>query len=66
MYRVAIIYLFSGGADRYLSAELGDFAGLLAAAIVVFFLAPLQRVAERVASAAMPNTENTPRVMSTS
>jgi len=57
---VTLIFLFSEGADRYLSAELGDFAGLLAAAIVVFFLAPLQRVAERVASAAMPNTENTP------
>ena len=42
------------------SAELGNFAGLLAAAVVVFFLAPLQRFAERVASAAMPNTENTP------
>jgi hypothetical protein len=27
---------------------------------VVFFLAPLQRFAERVASVAMPNTENTP------
>jgi tellurite resistance protein len=27
---------------------------------VVFFLAPLQRFAERVASAAMPNTKNTP------
>jgi len=57
---VTFIFLFSEGADRYLSAELGDFAGLLAAAIVVFFLTPLQRLAERVASAAMPNTENTP------
>ena len=33
---------------------------VLAAAVVVFFLAPLQRFAERVASSAMPNTENTP------
>ncbi len=32
----------------------------LAAALVVFFLAPLQRFSERVASVAMPNTENTP------
>ncbi len=30
------------------------------AAIVVFFLAPLQCFAERVASVAMPNTQNTP------
>jgi hypothetical protein len=28
--------------------------------VVVFFLAPLQRFAERVASVAMPNTRNTP------
>ena len=57
---VAIMFLLSEGADRLLSAELGNFAGLLAAALVVFFLAPLQRFAERVASVAMPNTENTP------
>lgn len=57
---VAFIFLLSEGADRLLSAELGNFAGLLAAAVVVFFLAPLQRFAEGVASAAMPNTENTP------
>ncbi len=57
---VAIMFLLSEGADRLLSAELGNFAGLLAAALVVFFLAPLQRFAERVASAAMPNTQNTP------
>jgi hypothetical protein len=57
---VAIMFLISEGAERLLSAELGNFAGLLAAALVVFFLAPLQRFAERVASAAMPNTKNTP------
>jgi hypothetical protein len=57
---VTIVYLFSEGADRYLSTELGNYAGLLASAIVVFFLAPLQRFAERVASVTMPNTQNTP------
>ena len=57
---VTLVYLISEGADRLLSAELGSFVGLLAAAIVVFFLAPLQRFAEKVANAAMPNTENTP------
>ncbi len=57
---VTLIYLLSEGADRLLSTELGNFAGLLASAIVVFFLAPLQRFAERVASVAMPNTKNTP------
>ena len=38
------MYLISEGADRFLSAELGSWAGLIASAIVVFFLAPLQRV----------------------
>lgn len=57
---VTLIFLISEGADRLLAAELGNWAGLFAAAIVVFFLAPLQRFAERVAATAMPNTENTP------
>ena len=57
---VTFVFLLSEGADRFLSAELGNYAGLLAAAVVVFFLAPLQRFAESVASKAMPNTKNTP------
>ena len=56
---VAIVYAVSEGASRLLSSELGNVTGLFAAAAVVFFLAPLQRFAERVASAAMPNTHNT-------
>ncbi len=57
---VAIMYLLSEGATQFLSSELGEVSGLLAAALVIFFLAPLQRFAERVASVAMPNTKNTP------
>jgi hypothetical protein len=57
---VAVFYLVSEGADRLLSSEFGNIAGLLASALVVFFLVPLQRFADRVANAAMPNTENTP------
>ena len=57
---VTIVYVLSEGASRLLSSELGSLAGLLAAGLVVFFLAPLQRFAERVASSAMPNTHNTP------
>lgn len=57
---VAIFYLVSEGADRLLESEFGNIAGLLASALLVFFLVPLQRFAERIASAAMPNTENTP------
>jgi len=57
---VAVIFVLTEAADRFLSAELGNFVGLIAAALVVFFLAPLQRFAERVAAVTMPNTENTP------
>jgi len=57
---VAIIFLISEGASTFLSAELGTVAGLLAAAVVMFFLTPLQHFAERVAATAMPHTENTP------
>ena len=57
---VAIIFLISEGASTFISAELGTVAGLLGAAVVVFFLTPLQHLAERVATRAMPNTENTP------
>lgn len=57
---LTVVFLVSEGASAFLSAELGNVAGLLAAAVVMFFLAPLHRFAERVASTAMPNTENTP------
>jgi len=57
---VALMFFISEGASTFLSAELGNVAGLLAAAVLMFFLAPLQRFADRVASAAMPNTKNTP------
>lgn len=60
---VTLIFVLSEAADRVLSSELGNFAGLFAAAVVVFFLAPLQRFAERVATATMPHTQNTPEYL---
>lgn len=57
---VAVFYLVTEGADRALSSELGNWIGLLASALLIFFLAPLQRFGERVAALAMPNTKNTP------
>ena len=57
---VSIIYVISELAEQFLSSELGNIAGLLAAAVVIFLLTPLQNFAERVAKAAMPNTERTP------
>lgn len=56
---VAIFYLVSEGADRLLESELGNIAGLIASALVMFFLVPVQHFAERVVSTAMPNTKNT-------
>lgn len=57
---LAILFVTTEAADRFLSSELGDYAGLAAAALIVFFLAPLQRFAEGVATKAMPNTKDTP------
>ncbi len=57
---VAIMFVLSEWAERLLSTDLGSVGSLMVAALVVFLLTPLQRFAERVASVAMPNTENTP------
>jgi uncharacterized membrane protein YebE (DUF533 family) len=57
---IAVMFMVSEGASQFLSDELGNVTGLLAAGVLMFFLAPLQRFAEKVASTAMPNTRNTP------
>jgi hypothetical protein len=57
---VAVFYTVTEGADRLFEAELGSWVGLLASASLIFVLAPLQRLAERVAAAVMPNTSDTP------
>ncbi len=56
---VAVFYVVTEAVDRYLASELGNWIGLLASALLVFFLAPLQRFAERVAHFAMPGTQDT-------
>ncbi len=56
----AVFYLVTEGADRFFASEFGNWIGLLATALLVFFLAPLQRFADRVATLAMPNAQNTP------
>jgi len=57
---VAVFYVVTEAADRYLAAEFGNWFGLLATAILVLFLTPLQHFAERVASLAMPGTNDSP------
>jgi hypothetical protein len=60
---VALLYLVTEGAEQVLSSELGTLAGILAVAVLVFFLAPLQRLADRVAGAAMPGARDTPEYL---
>jgi len=57
---VAVFYIVTEGADRLFEAEFGSWVGLLASALLIFFLAPLQRFADRLAGALMPNTSDTP------
>jgi len=57
---VAVFYVVTEGADRLIEAELGTWVGLLASALLIFFLAPLQRMADSVSKAVMPNTTDTP------
>jgi len=56
----AVFYLVTEGADRFLASELGNWIGLLASALLIFVLAPLQRFAGKIATLATPNTQNTP------
>ena len=57
---VAVFYVVTEGADRLFEAEFGSWVGLLASALLLSLLSPLQRFAERVAGAVMPNTSDTP------
>ena len=58
---VAAFFLVSELATVYLSRWLGNLVGLLCASALVFFLDPIQRAAQRLADAAMPNTQATPQ-----
>ena len=57
---VAVFYVVTESADRFFEIQFGNWIGVLASAMLIFFLAPLQRIAERVAGAIMPNTTDTP------
>ena len=57
---VAAFFLVSELAGNYLSDQLGTVLGLLCTAALMFFLDPIQRVAERFSDAAMPGTQATP------
>lgn len=57
---VATFFVISELASNYLSDQFGTVLGVLVTGALVFFLDPIQRAAERLSNAAMPNTVDTP------
>jgi len=57
---VATFFVISELAGNYLSDQFGTLIGILATGVLTFFLDPIQRVAEGLSNAAMPNTVETP------
>jgi hypothetical protein len=57
---VATFFVISELASNYLSNQFGTIIGVLATGALVFLLDPIQRTAERISNAAMPNTVDTP------
>lgn len=51
---IAVFFIVSEGAQVAFQSSLGPIVGLVAAGALVFVLAPLQRLGERVSDAAMP------------
>ncbi|MBI4394014.1 MAG: hypothetical protein HY556_09505 [Euryarchaeota archaeon] len=56
---IAVFFVVSEVAQSVFQSSLGSIAGIIAAGALVFALAPLQRAADRVASAAMPGVKDT-------
>lgn len=57
---VATFFVVSELAEEFLSSQFGAVLGVLGTGALVFFLDPIQRAAERLSNAAMPNTVDTP------
>jgi len=58
---VATFFVVSELAGNYLSSHFGTVLGVLGTGVLLFFLDPIQRAAERLSDAAMPNTVDTPQ-----
>jgi|TARA_B100000315_G_scaffold72465_1_gene66007 ABC-type Fe3+-siderophore transport system permease subunit len=56
---VALFFLVSEGANYFLSSMLGDVLGIVVAALLVFFLAPLSRWAEWVSTSLLSKNMQT-------
>lgn len=59
---LTVFFVVSEGAQQLFSERIGPFLGIVAAGALLFALAPLQRVAERVADAAMPGVKDLPQM----
>ena len=57
---VATFFVVSELAGNYLSSQLGTVLGVLSTGALMFFLDPIQRTAEKLSNATMPNTHDTP------
>lgn len=57
---VVVVFVALKAAESYLSREIGFLAGAVAAGIVLFMAPRLNRVADKVADAAMPKVQPTP------
>ena len=57
---VATFFVVSELASNYFSTQFGAVLGVLCTGALVFLLDPIQRAAEGLSNAAMPNTVNTP------
>jgi len=62
---VGVFFVTSEGAQAIFSARWGPVVGLLAASGLVFAIAPLQRVADKLANVAMPDVHDTPEYRAT-
>lgn len=54
---IAAFFVVSEAAGQYFTESIGLLSGLLAAGVLVFFIAPLERLADRLASAAVPRAK---------
>lgn len=52
---ISVFFMVSEGAEALLSQQLGTLLGILAAGVLVFAIAPLQRMAERLSTRAVPS-----------
>jgi hypothetical protein len=57
---VAVFFVFSEGTAAFLSDQVGTFVGLAATGLLLFALAPIRQLAERLSDTAMPHVHDTP------